>query len=324
MTVTRVDTTPTRQSDQDAQALIREARRRQRRRRWLFLGLVTLLLVVALAVLPGITGKPPGAAAVALDQLASRAGLQDMKLRRGQYYYTEVQTPLETGQTWVGADGSGRLVDTTHPFPYFYSARDQHFGPRGAAQVQGPIRVHDLRSLPVSTSIGTESMAMRNIGVVTNCSELACTVFARASALLQGPDVGVTAPLRSALFGLLAQVHGVKLLGRVVDRAGRRGMGFEVVEGIPGGTGSFTCEKADGTITAKGSYHFPPSSVTYVMVVDPRTTNVLSTSERFWTGAAPVGPSCSGFPTGQVAAIPPNWTLLVRSGIVDSETSVPR
>jgi hypothetical protein len=251
-----------------------------------------------------------------------------------------------TAQTWIARDSSGRQVDTIDPIPHFYTDADQRawvaaekppvpppatepptvqaFGPHGAWQVQGPIRLYDMSRLPIDTSISSQSIALRNVGVVTNCSRLACTVFARATSLLQGPVIGATAARRSALFGLLAQVPGVKLLGTVTDRDGRVGIGFEIVEeGSPGGTFPYTCEKADGTITTKGTVRIPPSSVTYVMVVDPKTTAVLSTSERFSDGSAPVTTFCSGPRVGQVAPTPPRWTLLLGSGIVDSETSTP-
>jgi hypothetical protein len=252
-----------------------------------------------------------------------------------------------TGETWIAADGSGRQVDTTDPTPQFFTGADratwmaageptvlppppgglrtvQQFGPGRAPGVSGPIRVYDISHLPTSTAIISQSMALRHSEVVTNCSWLACYTFARVAALLRGPDFGATAARRSALFAVLAEVPGVNLLGTVTDQAGRLGTELQIVERSPVSTESYTCKNLNGPITAKGSVHVPASSVTYAMVVDPKTTTVLSTSESFSSGPMAVLPPCPGEPpAGQAPPIPPNWTLLIHSGIVDSEMGIP-
>src|ERR1019366_2314252 len=75
-----------------------------------------------------------------------------------------------TVQTWVAADGSGRRVTTTDPTPHFFTSADraawvasgsppgvippdqlatvQQFGPGTASEINGPLPLYDVSSLP--------------------------------------------------------------------------------------------------------------------------------------------------------------------------------
>ena len=50
--------------------------------------------------------------------------------------------------------------------------------------------------------------------------------FQMAVALLGTPETGMTPALRSALYRVIASLHGVEFLGKQTDRSGRRGIGI--------------------------------------------------------------------------------------------------
>lgn len=176
---------------------------------------VAAAVVLLLVVLPASVG--PSKASAALSRLAATAASVPTSLRPGQYAYTEVEvttatptaTEAATVQTWVAADGSGRRVTTTGPTPPAVSPTEptmvETFGPGTGSEVDGPIPIYDVSGLPTdpsaliqilnnenpgAQSLGTLPAGIESLDYVSACSSATCSLFERAVALLQGPDVG--------------------------------------------------------------------------------------------------------------------------------------
>jgi hypothetical protein len=99
--------------------------------------------------------------------------------------------------------------------------------------------------------------------------------------------------LRAALFRVLAELPGVKLLGRQRDRLGRGGIAVAVTP--PGG----------------------PDRVREELLFDPATSNLLQTQTVLLsTSSASRGPS---MPAGTVVG----YTEFLSRGVVDSITQLP-
>jgi hypothetical protein len=69
-------------------------------------------------------------------------------------------------------------------------------------------------------------------------------------------------------------------------------------------------------------YDLPASSADFDIVVDPKTTTVLSTSESYAPDIAPVV-SCGLLPAGKTARLTPDWTILLQSGVAQSFATPP-
>ena len=275
-----------------------------------------------------------------------------------------------TVQTWVAADGSGRQVTTTDATPHFYTAADQAawvaegsppgvippsqlttvqvFGPDTASEVNGPIPLYNVTGLPTdpttlsqllnnenpgAQSLGTLPAGIKSLDFASSCMTAACTLFERAAALLEGPDIGSTPALRQALFQVLATVPGVELLGTSTDPAGQSGVGLALIERQPAGTSVINCASSneptsassgrilyngitrDTTITSSTTEHYPASSTTFSIVVDPQTTTGLSSEEsssRLF-GRCRRRPHASQGRRGPRRLRPPKWGLTGRT-----------
>lgn len=357
------------------------------------LGIATALVV---ALLPGTIGQDRSAAAAALTHLASEAAQQPTTLAPGQYFYTEIQGPTittsESGlpggpytfyessvvQTWVAADGSGRQVTTTDPTPRFFTTAEratwmaagepplasspdpqptQTFAPGSAAEVNGPIPLYDVSTLPtdpdaLAAVLGKDAPDNGDLGALPPgiaALDVDANLFGRAAALLQGPDVGETPALRSALFEVLASIPGVQLLGTVTNPAGQTGLGIQLVENTPARIDTITCDPgtpgqpspgvtvhhtdtgvtvavapgsgADDTTTV--TRPFPATSQTIRLVVDPGTTTLLSTETTFTPSVVPanIDPCESSPAPNQTVTINPDWRIILAQGVVGSDNA---
>jgi hypothetical protein len=355
---------------------------------------VTTALVVGL--LPGTIGTPRSAAAAALNHLASQAAQQPTSLASGQYFYTDIEQPTtittasglpggpytfyESGvvQTWVAADGSGRRVTTTDPTPRFFSAAEQAkwmaagepplvtapnpqptqtFGPGSAAEVNGPIPLYDVSTLPtdpdaLAAALGKDVPGSGDLGALPPgiaALDVESNLFERTAALLQGPDVGETPALRSALFEVLASVPGVQLLGTVTDPAGQTGLGIQLVESRPAGIATITCgpgtpgqpspgvtihrtgtgvtvvagPSSGGEDTTTVTQPYPAISRTIRLVVDPETTTLLSTETTDSPSVLPanIDPCSSSPAANQTETVTPDWKVILAEGVVGSDTA---
>jgi hypothetical protein len=335
------------------------------KRRWMGLpvaGVVAagVAAILIITLVPGAIGRSPTAAAMALTRLASRAAQGPTTLGPGEYYYTDVESPIKvavtrapsgapyswyfsgTVQTWVAADGSGRQVTTTDPNPRFFTGADralwvsagepslktpgslsstQDFTAGSASEVNGPIPLYDVTSLP--TDPGALATVLATGTLPSGIAALdSGNLFWRTVALLQGPDIGGTPALRGALFQILATVPGIQLLGTTTDRAGQSGLGLQLVDQVPASTETVTCEPGNGPTTSLTESR-PASTTTFTIVVDPQTTTLLSSEETISPSVAtvfgnPCGPSAQ---SPQTTRLTPSWTTILAEGIVDSATA---
>jgi hypothetical protein len=159
------------------------------------------------------------------------------------------------------------------------------------------------------------------------CQAMDCVVVASAVALLQGPDIGATPALRSALFELLSHVTGVTDLGTVTDKDGQSGIGLSFLEEIPAHTLTIHCPPgttdANMDLGPSITASVPSSSITYEFIVDPQTTAVVGTQEVATPNMQPPPPNaCPGGPQSQNHVfVAPQWSGVLSEGIVGSETS---
>jgi hypothetical protein len=289
-----------------------------------------------------------------------------------------------TVQTWVAADGSGRQVTTTDATPHFYTAADraawvaegsppgaippsqlitvQVFAPHTASEVNGPIPLYNVTGLPTdptalsrlldnenpgAQSLGTLPAGIKSLDFASSCTTAACTLFERATALLQGPDIGATPALRQALFQVLATVPGVEDLGTTTDPSGQSGVELALVEHQPAGTAVIECGHSDQppsaspgairyggstdnpSITSSTTEQYPASSTTFSIVVDPQSTTLIGSEEsyspfiRTMPASPPCTPASQGSQKTETTEMGPNWQDVVNSDIASSDTSVP-
>jgi RNA polymerase sigma-70 factor (ECF subfamily) len=226
------------------------------RRRWIVLsGVAAGVVALAIAlptILPG--GSPGGAgsaeAARVLRRIAVVAADQPAQPGPavGQYVYTksrDAQTSLyvpgngqanfsftlpATRETWIGPDGSGRIVASSGEvrFPSAQdraawvaagspdlggeAAGDERFGP-------GEMRFLDLSSLPTDPE---ELQALIEEREIVGGPPGDWETFALVGDLLR--ETYAPPSLRAALYEVAANLPGVEYLGRVKDAAGRTGL----------------------------------------------------------------------------------------------------
>ena len=329
---------------------------------------VVIALVVSLVVAPGTPGGPAKSAAAELRLFASEAG-NVPTLAPGQYFYSDFEIPVasngvritptttineyqnSTWQVWVNADGNGRYVRTTDPTVHFYSEADRaawlaagspssplpqgfdHSSSILSGQGAGAAGIIDASTLPTDApSLEAVLASGRFNGQLRfppPCQSEACTVVAGATALLQGPDVGATPALRSALFKVLAQVPGVTNLGNVTDKGGQTGIGLMFSHTIPAYVATYHC--VDGALQATSgagptvSLQWPASTTSLEFVIDPDTTAVIGTQRVITPDTQSIPNACPGArETQETYFLPPIWVNVLSQGVVDSLTSTPQ
>lgn len=280
--------------------------------RRLALAAVVLALAGAGTVLlrPGSTGGPTSAAAAELQRLAAVAAAQPAASvpGPGQYLYvrseeSNMQTTFggptdtysvlvpEERQIWIGADGSGRLVESFGQ-PVFLSAADHagwvaagspslaeapsddSFGPGGLSD--GPT---DLSKLPTDpAALGSMLFARKIEGGPAGAAE----DFVQVGDLLRETDASPA--LRAALYQVAAHLPGVELLGQVTDHSGRPGIGIAYVS----------------------------NGYSNELVLNPTTSALMGEQSSVVGATAPS--QMATYPVGTVLG----WTVYEASGVVDS------
>ena len=148
----------------------------------------------------------------------------------GPHPYTDLVP--ETRQIWIGADGSGRIVES-YGQPSFLSPADQaawvaagspSLAEAPSDQTFGPSQLSDgptdLAKLPTDPSALAALISSRKIeGGPPGPAE----DFAQIGDLLRETDASPA--LRAALFTVAAGLPGVEELGTVTDHSGRAGVG---------------------------------------------------------------------------------------------------
>jgi hypothetical protein len=365
---------------EETEALFREAHERRRRRRQV-LSVAALLVAGAIFGTVGISGIGSGdtaqLGAASHGRVDAVADLQ-VVLKPGQYYYTETERQsgtscspsyciygLDTVQTWVAANGSGRQVTTTSPNPHFFTAADrdewlaaglpltypglptavtrQEVGVGYAFTIDPSIRLFDMAGLPANASTLTRLIENGHIEVrgqrqtplkgdddTSNCETRSCIAFLRTTDLLEQADLN-TAGQRSALYKVMSRLPGVRALGTVSDQIGRRGEGLRLTQRQPAtamkcsthGSALPAVRAPSGNVHNTFRIHEPASSTIYEVIIDPRTGRLLSASTRYMPDHVRVQNPCFGL-TSQESRLLPDWTLLLRSGIVASDTQTLR
>jgi hypothetical protein len=278
------------------------------------------------------------------------------------------QYSVGTVQTWVAADGSGRQVTSTDLNPHFLTAADkaawaksgskfdeppsyvvteQEFGSGGQGLTGNPPpgnrpRPYNVATLPIDptqlakTLCGSRvwkalpSEADSLVGYsIAEPEPSGCQLFGIVITLLQGPDVGSTPALRQALFKVLADVKGVRLVGSASDATGKRGVELQLIDRRPAGSTKVTCtdETPSGPqITKRVVTHHPAMSTNYTVIVDPTTALLLSLERSFSPTKTDVNSllGCAQAPSAghQLEEQIPDRSVLLSSGVVDSTSAV--
>ena len=257
-----------------------------------------------------------------------------------------------TWQVWVNADGNGRAVRTIDPALHFFSAEDRAawvaagsppspFPPQPSPQTlvvspnshdlsAGPASIMDARNLPTDPPSLKKVLASGRFSGQLRfpqlCQTESCAVVAAAASLLQGPDIGATPALRSALFGVLAGVPGMRNLGNVSDKGRQSGSGLMFSQTTPAHMTTYHC--VSGALQAYGdqgsgvSVQWPASTTSLEFVIDPNTTAVIGTQQVTTPDTQSIPNRCPGAPQKQETySYPPIWTNVLSQGVVDSTTS---
>ena len=281
------------------------------------LALASMCVAVAVALLmtsfvPGSPTRPISAAAATLARLADIAAAQPATdpPGPGRYQYTESQATYQDcdedqpaycynmpqqRQIWIGADGSGRMLETVGP-PSFVTPADRAawvahgspaistapsdttFGPHTLSDGPG-----DLSTLPTDPAQLAAILSARTIeGGPPGPAE----DFAQIGDLLRETDASPA--LRSALYQVAENTAGVTLLGTVTDHDGRSGIGI-------------------GRVNDDGEE--------FEYIFDPQTSALLGEEDI----ATRPNAGYQGATTGTVL----NWAVYLSSGIVDSLSDTP-
>jgi hypothetical protein len=302
-------------------------RLRSRRR-----GFAVAVLVAAAAALvtvftlPSSPGGPSSAAASMLTHLADVAAAQPATTPPGpgQFQYTESDEAYEDctsgappstiagssfstapsanycallpehRQIWLGADNSGRILETFGQ-PDFLSATDRAaweavggpplsngtsdttFGPHTMAD--GPPNFSTLPTDPAT--LGAMLSARKIEGGPPGPAE----DFVQVGDLLRETDASPA--LRSALYQVAAAIAGVELLGNTADHSGRMGIGIGYVN----------------------------RGVRHVLIFDPTTSALLGEEDIATSDHA------SGYNVSAGTVI--DWAVYLSSGIVNSISDTP-
>ena len=222
----------------------------RRHRRALVGSSAAALLALATGLSSLVIGNNPSAAAAELQKLAHVAAANGLTtpLTLGQYEYTmSLSQGQETfagkaqfvvnytghRQIWIGADGSGRLVQTSSDFVFptptdhaNWVAQGQPNLASGAInQTYGPGQLFNgpTNEWKLPTDVATLSglISHRSIegGPVGPAED-----FVQVGDLLR--ETNVPAAVRSALFQVASQIPGVQLLGSMATPQGATGVGL--------------------------------------------------------------------------------------------------
>jgi hypothetical protein len=302
-----------------------------------------IVLIVTVVAVP--SGQQADAATVLL-QAAKKAGEQHNRLNASQYLFSDTRTLyevvlyapsgsgtlvegataqfIETNEVWINARDNGRVLRTQGALR-FSSAKDQSewdSSPVGqhvyqllpnSIRYQGQTRpeqslvnLSDLPTVPNRLeSVLANDKLQTNIDGIPRGPD---AVFERAAALLLGPDFGMSPALASALFHVMANQRGARLVGGVTAHSGRRGVGVVQEASASGNVSEVVLDPSSGTLL-QTSFVSPP-------------TTMISRGRKACSTSKNGSPSCRQQTTS--ATLAPIWTDLVSSGIVPSDiTTVP-
>lgn len=230
------------------------------RRRWVVALAAAALLAGALVPATLLPDERLGASEAAARELLRAATVAQRQrpvvLAPGSYAYTKSQSfdvmeivasddrgfsavVPRTRETWIGADGSGRLRETTRE-PIFLGPGDRAawqaagsppFG-KGTSDrrfAAGGLHLPDLASLATDPDALHEQIREQaeETDVPTNVEMLVVI-----GDLLR--ETAAPPTLRAALYRVAARIEGIELIGRVTDRAGRPGIAVGITSDYTG------------------------------------------------------------------------------------------
>jgi hypothetical protein len=235
------------------------------RRRWRRLGVPTavagglaavILAIVALLPAHDANAPAPASAAVVLERAAQVATIRPAEPYPGphQYLYLKFREgwttwgsqngsgfayrTIDTQQDWVAPNGSGRQRLIYDGPPQFLTARDRAaWMAAGRPEIAVPSLdgTYPAGGYPAGNQVdpaGLPTQPRELLRAIVDRFERGkfdpVRTFEAVSTLLQ--DSGSPA-LRAALYRMVADMHGVQLLGRQVDPLGRSGVMVGVVGG---------------------------------------------------------------------------------------------
>ena len=160
----------------------------------------------------------------------------------------------------------------------------------------------------------------------------ACTLFERTAALLQGPAIGMSPAFRSALYDVLAMVPGIEFLGQVKDPIGQPGTGFRFVDSVPATTVYYSCahglRQSPKPFPGSRQQKIPARATIFAVVINPSTAALMSQEESFsplvQRSRVPLlNCTASRSTVDKAAENTPLWDVVLRSGVVNSESATP-
>lgn len=225
------------------------------------LTMICVAAAVSIAVGTGST-SPPSAAAAVLRRLASVAAAQSPVAapRAGQYLHVASLQAGETGQAgiagqhsgctvlvaerrqiWISAARSGRVLSVPERLSFLSASGKVAYERWHGAVLQYASQVQDTWYAPGCYSLGNAShlqgsfqhpkALLRQMAQIDGGQPGPAGDFLRVGSFLRESD---TSPaLRAAIYRAAATIRGVRLLGTVTDRLGRRGIGMALTRGGP-------------------------------------------------------------------------------------------
>ncbi len=305
---------------------------RRRRRVWLLPTTVAVAATVAIVAIvladvlgSGSPGPSPAAAAV-FNHLAAVAKAQPSNVPGpGQYLYVDSDQANEaiaagTGctmlaperrQIWIGADGSGRLLENIGQAS-FLSAADRTACARAHLLGQAGPGTSDMWFAPDCLSIGptnlqalpTDAAALRALldaRKIEGGPPGPAEDFVQIGDLLRETDASPA--LRAAIYTVAATIPGVEVLGPARDHAGRLGIGLAYNSG--GARSELIFDPRTSALL--GELDTDPSGAVsgWAVYVQSRIVNGLPHQPP-----APLHPACVNY-SGRAVQEPDGSTLMV-------------
>lgn len=260
-------------------------RRRPRRRTVIAIAAAGLAIAIAVPIaLPGgVTGGADPAAAAVLHRIALRAAKQPTEPAPGpgQYLYTRSESfsthlyvvgdgntflfsQPSTRESWIGPDGSGRLLGTSGGVTFSTDKDRRTWEAAGSPDLYenltddelfepGGLYSPDYADLPGNPGQLLELIERREIDGIGGPNNDWGT-FVIIGDLLR--ETSLQPKVRAALYQIAAEIPGVELVGRVVDGAGR-----------------------PGVAVAYTNRNHPEAPSRWEMIFDPMTAQLLGENE---------------------------------------------
>jgi hypothetical protein len=184
----------------------------------------------------------------------------------GKSYYPEY---VFTDESWLNGAGTGREIFTVDSVVGFANnTRDVWieagspaiFPQRQQVTTGNGIPLENLSDLPTDAAALAQEIAQHKTGLasvnadIENAADPEGT-FMAATIILSEESVGGTPTLRSALFKVMADLPGIKLMGQTATRSGQRGVGLETPPDQSGNVFRVIIDPAGGQVLETDEYN---------------------------------------------------------------------